>query len=201
MIQRYSWLLDKWRGRPAAAGKPGFTFSADWFSANSWQFERHLRPLSRTRCNLLEIGCHEGRATCWLLENIATHPAATVTCIDTVLQPSFRPNVEAAGGSDKVRFVHGMSRSVLRELGFGRYDFIYVDGNHTTVEVLEDAVLSFRLLKVGGILAFDDYKWDDSRLRHEGLPKPAIDAFLKIYTKKIAILAKGYQVWLRKTHD
>ena len=89
----------------------------------------------------------------------------------------------------------------MRDCGFNQFDFIYVDGNHTTVEVLEDAVLSFRLIKAGGILAFDDYKWDDSRLRHEGLPRPAIDAFLKVYANKISVLSKGYQVWVRKTQD
>lgn len=60
---------------------------------------------------------------------------------------------------------------------------------------------AFRLLKIGGILGFDDYKWDDSHLQHEGLPRPAIDAFLKVYAKKISVLFKGYQVWVRKSHD
>jgi predicted O-methyltransferase YrrM len=180
---------------------PGFTFGQDWFSDKTPQFQTHLQPLAGTPCNLLEIGCHEGRATCWLLQNIATHPDASVTCIDTHLQPNFEANVAAAGGAGKVRFVQEMSRSALRNCGFNQFDFIYVDGNHTTVEVLEDGVLSFRLLKVGGIMAFDDYKWDDSRLRHEGLPRPAIDAFLKVYAKKISVLFKGSQVWVGKTRD
>jgi len=100
-----------------------------------------------------------------------------------------------------VTFVQAMSRRALRDLDFNRFDFVYVAGIHTTVEVLKDAVLSFRLVKVGGILAFDDYKWDDSRLRHEGLPRLAIDAFLKFYANKVSILSKGFQVWVRKTED
>lgn len=170
-------------------------------AAKKPRFRTHLQPLAGTPCTLLEIGCHEGRATCWLLQNIATHRNASVTCIDTVLQPSFEANVRAASGADKVRFVQAMSRRALRDLDFNSFDFVYVDGNLTTVEVLEDAVLSFRLIKVGGILAFDDYKWDDSRLRHEGLPRSAIDAFLKVYANKISILSKGFQVWVRKTKD
>jgi predicted O-methyltransferase YrrM len=199
MLRRFFWLLE--RHRVPTKDERGFTFSQDWFSTKKQQFQTLLRPLAGTPCKLLEIGCHEGRASCWLLQNIATHPDARTTCIDTVLQPSFHANISAAGGADKVTFVHGMSRSVLRETSFNQYDFVYVDANHTTVEVLEDAVLSFRLLKIGGILAFDDYKWDDSRLRHEGLPKPAIDAFLRIYAKKISLLSKGYQVWVCKTQD
>lgn len=199
MLRRYSWLFERFRKSPP--NEPGFSFSQDWFTANRRLFQKFLQPLGGTACHLLEIGSHEGRAACWLLQHIATHPDSSLTCIDTVRQPAFDANIRAAGGEGRVEFVHGMSRSALRNLAFDRFDFIYVDGNHTTVEVLEDAVLSFRLLKVGGILAFDDYKWDDSRLRHEGLPKPAIDAFLKIYARKISILYKGYQVWMRKVRD
>jgi hypothetical protein len=33
------------------------------------------------------------------------------------------------------------------------------DGSHRARDVLEDAVLSWPLLKVGGIMLFDDYLW------------------------------------------
>ena len=199
MLRRYLWLLE--RKRPATPDAAGFAFTHDWFSGREKQFRRHLQGLAGRPCKLLEIGCHEGRATCWLLQNVATHPASSVTGIDVVLQPSFHANVRAAGGESKVTFVQALSRVALRQLAVDDYDFIYVDGNHTSVDVLEDAVLAFRLLKVGGILAFDDYKWDDSRFRAHGLPRSAIDAFLKVYARKIEVLSKGFQVWLRKTGD
>jgi len=63
--------------------------------------------------------------------------------------------------------------------------------------VLEDAVLSFRLLKRNGIMAFDDFKWKD-RASPDGTPKLAINAFLRIYRRKITVLMKDYQVWIRK---
>ena len=91
MLRRYFWLFERPRAR--TPDERGFTFSQDWFSAKKRQFQTHLQPLAGTPCNLLEIGCHEGRATCWLLQNIATHPDASVTCIDTVLQ------LEDAGAS------------------------------------------------------------------------------------------------------
>ena len=199
MLRRYLWFLS--RLLPKRPDPPGFSFSEDWFSAHAKRFRKHLAPLAGTPCHLLEIGCHEGRATCWLLQNVATHAEATVTCIDGVKQPVFDANVEAAGGAGKVVFLNQPSRDALRHLPQLHYDFIYVDGSHATIDVLEDAVLSFRLLKAGGILAFDDYKWDDSRLRAHGRPKPAIDAFVSLYAKKVALLHKGSQVWLRKTQD
>jgi predicted O-methyltransferase YrrM len=199
MLRRYYWIFQ--RHRAPQTDTSGFTFTHDWFSAHERTFRRHLSGLAGAPCRLLEIGCYEGRATCWLLQNVATNADAHVTCIDSVRQPAFEKNIALAGGTGKLTFLHGLSRSALRGLPFGHYDFIYVDGNHTTVEVLEDGILSFRLLKEGGIMAFDDYRWDDSRLRHEGLPRPAIDAFLKSYKRKIKVLSKGEQVWIRKTSD
>jgi predicted O-methyltransferase YrrM len=44
----------------------------------------------------------------------------------------------------------------------GYFDFIYVDGSHQAPDVLSDAVLSFTLLKRNGVIAFDDYLWQES---------------------------------------
>ncbi len=57
--------------------------------------------------------------------------------------------------------------------------------------VLEDAVFSFRKLKVNGIMIFDDYRW-------EGVKK-GIDAFLSVYSKKIQFLGLVEdQVFIKK---
>ena len=80
MLRRYLWFLS--RLLPKRPDPPGFSFSEDWFSAHAKRFRKHLAPLAGTPCHLLEIGSHEGRATCWLLQNVATHAEATVTCID-----------------------------------------------------------------------------------------------------------------------
>jgi hypothetical protein len=57
--------------------------------------------------------------------------------------------------------------------------------------------LSFRLLKVGGIMIFDDYGWGNHRgtLLH---PKPGIDAFLDVYADQLVVLRKEYQVAIKK---
>jgi len=54
-----------------------------------------------------------------------------------------------------------------------------------------------RLLKPGGVLTFDDYLWQDEAdplLR----PRPAIDAFLKVYGGRYRLLHLGYQVTVEK---
>src|SRR5580704_11801189 len=120
-----------------------FNFTTDWFCGNEKHFTKYLAHLEDTPCQILEIGCYEGRSTVWLLENIATHPGATVHCIDVVEQASFRQNILAARSPEKVRLEIGLSGNLLRSCPTNTFDFVYVDGSHETVEVLEDAVLSF----------------------------------------------------------
>src|SRR3984893_4195452 len=177
-----------------------FNFTTDWFCGNEKHFTKYLAHLEDTPCRILEIGCYEGRATVWLLENIATHPDATVHCIDVLEQASFRQNILAAQSPEKVRLEIGRSRNLLRLCPANAFDFVYVDGSHETVDVLEDAVLSFFLLKRNGIMAFDDFRWKD-RAFPGATPKLAINAFLNVYRRKITVLWKDYQVWIRKDEE
>ena len=88
----------------------------------------------------------------------------------------------------------GKSNEVLRSLWVNNYDFIYVDGSHSSYDVIYDAVLSWHLLKKGGILAFDDYSWRQDNPETE-TPKIAIDAFLRIFAGKYTLLyKKGYVI-------
>lgn len=178
------------------------SFTSDWLTKQLWQFERYLTPLAGRPCRLLEIGCYEGRTTCWLLDNLIRHPEASLLCVDIYEQPLFTENMKTAANADQMTLLLGPSRDVLRTVGPpASFDFIYIDGGHGTVDVIEDAVLAFRLLKIGGVIGFDDYKWKDKTLKHEGYPKPAIDAFLKLYDRKVDLLNKGYQAWIRKTSE
>ena len=54
---------------------------------------------------------------------------------------------------------------------------------HQPEFVLEDAVLSFRKLKRGGYLVFDDYGWGSADLTQRG-----IDAFLAAYRDRIELV-------------
>jgi hypothetical protein len=71
--------------------------------------------------------------------------------------------------------------------------------------VLEDAVLSLRLLKAGGLIIFDDYFWssDDpefdvsDNLDLQG-PKLAIDTFIEFFGEQFTVLFKREQVMLVK---
>jgi hypothetical protein len=187
---------------PATTSPPrqiteGYTFTADWFPGNIPSFWKHLKSLQGTPCSILEIGCFEGRASTWLLQNIATSPDSRLLCLDCNDQPLLWPKIKQAGGEKRTEFRRGVSRQTLRTVPIAAYDFIYIDGGHSTVDVLEDAILSFHRANPRAVIAFDDYLWDDLQHNRHGVPKPAIDTFLALYPSKLEVLQSGYQVWLR----
>jgi len=53
----------------------------------------------------------------------------------------------------------GRSDAMLRDLPHDHFDYISIDGSHEAADVLSDAVLSWPLLKTGGLICFDDYEW------------------------------------------
>jgi hypothetical protein len=61
-----------------------------------------------------------------------------------------------------------------------------------------DTLFSWDLLKNGGILIFDDYKWDYA-LPMEMRPTFALDVFLILFQDEFEVLIKDYQLIIRKT--
>ena len=94
---------------------------------------------------------------------------------------------------------------LISENKLGYFDFIFVDGSHQAPDVLYDAILSFKLLKTNGVIAFDDYLW--SEITPYGIdpirsPKVAIDAFTNIYCRKLRILSSPiHQPFMQKISD
>jgi predicted O-methyltransferase YrrM len=80
-----------------------------------------------------------------------------------------------------------------------KFDVIYVDGSHLACDVLFDAVNSFKLLKVGGLMIFDDYLGGNLITSHD--VKPAVDAFVFSYSEKVKTIAVAYQYWVQKVSE
>jgi predicted O-methyltransferase YrrM len=174
----------------------------------------------RPNLQFLEIGSFEGQSACWLFENVLTHPASRLTCIDLFdsverklslfathtdsfgmsYYQRFLHNINVAQAKDRVHIIADSSAHALRSLPLNSYDFIYIDGSHLAKDVIRDTILAWDLLKCDGILIFDDYKWqspyDPSPL---GSPAIAIDSFLQIFEGEYRKLHHDYQVICQKT--
>lgn len=200
-------------GESEAVGyqKP-YRFSTDWVTRVMEVWKKLLEPLrDKPGVQYLEIGVFEGRSLIWMLENVLTDATARATVID-VFEDSYKDtylhNIKESGLSGKVTTLTGFSQVVLRKLPLESFDVIYVDGSHTKDDVLEDAVLSWRLLKKDGLMIFDDYQRVGFKIQYDfnlpqqhdklASPKPAIDAFVQCFEDRCEVVHNGYQLIIRK---
>ncbi|MBE9097329.1 tetratricopeptide repeat protein [Tychonema sp. LEGE 07203] len=188
------------RGWPECAAK-NYQFTQDWFTHNIPIWQRHLQQFTGIAdFQVVEIGSFQGMSACWLLDNILTHPTAKITCIDLYFQQHFKGNIVKTGVGEKVIELEGYSQDLLINLTSEFYDIAYVDGCHKPTSALQDAILSWRLVKVGGLMIFDDYEFTfpDSP-EHD--TKIGIDVFLEMFGSQLEVVHKGYQLIVKKTDN
>lgn len=183
-----------------ADGKP--TFSNRWFLNNVKVWDRILEPLKgKPNLRYLEVGVFEGQAFLWMFEEVLTDPGSRATAVDVFffegLEERFRENVERAGVTDRVTVIKAFSNEALRPLEPDSFDVIYIDGSHTAANVIRDGLLAWDLLKVGGILIFDDYGLRP-RFPPAIRPGPMIDAMVTAFHKEAEVLHRGWQLMMRK---
>jgi hypothetical protein len=196
--------------KPSPAGP--YQFTTDWVSrhAELWtEILGHLKD--RPEIHGLEIGSFEGRSAIWFLDNVLTHPSSSITCIDVwsyVGDPlfgdrdekTFDGNIAAHPQGQKVVKLKGFSEDMLPGLKKEYYDFVYIDGSHRSRDALVDAVFSWRLLKPGGYMIFDDYERQELRayLVPHKVARMGIDAFLTVFAPHIDVIHREFQVVVRK---
>jgi hypothetical protein len=206
-----------------AAGS--YEFSVDYFAAHvpAWEQILNLRKPSR----IVEVGSYEGRSASFVIDRIAQQRPLELWCIDT-WQGSVAPGHDPASMENaQLRFDHNIELAKSRakfpatvnkmrgrsDDGLARLladghresmDLIYIDGSHEAPDVLTDAAMAFPLLGVGGVMIFDDYTWFlGSQTERDPLqmPKPGIDAFLNLFTRKMCLIygAPVVQIYAEKT--
>jgi predicted O-methyltransferase YrrM len=182
-----------------------YDFTVDWFTKNIPVWNEVLHSFKgKPDIHYLEIGVHEGMSALWMLENILTHPSSTLTGIDKfagVTKERYSSNLNMSGFAHKVTTINGFSQVELKKLPSNSFDIIYVDGCHTSDCVLADAVLSFDLLKIGGLLIFDDYLWYAKKFPEELISQVAVDSFITSYKSSVEIVHHDYQVIIRKVEN
>jgi len=157
---------------------------------------------------MLEIGCYEGLSTNWFLDNILTGAGASIVCVDTFEGSAEHAGIDSSGlhktflantahAAKRLAVYQGRSDIYCAQHAHDYFDIIYVDGSHAVEDILLDALLGWRLLKVDGIMVFDDYAWGH-QIAECLRPKVAIDAFVRAYEPRLRVVAHDYQYVVRK---
>lgn len=180
--------------------------------ANNWYSYVNVNDYENIPINYLEIGCFYGGNVLTVANTYAFHNDSKLYCVDPwddykgyseykgrqlEIYNSFINNIEKSGKKEKINTRRGYSNIEVLKFDNDFFDIIYIDGNHEPEYVLEDAVLSFRKLKKGGIMIFDDYGWGGRDMTQRG-----IDAFLSGYHRRFLFLGeKDTQIFIQKIRD
>ncbi|GAA3110732.1 O-methyltransferase [Nonomuraea sp. NPDC049421] len=108
--------------------------------------------------SVVEIGTGCGVSGLWLLRGMRTDGTLTSVDVEPEHQRLARQAFTEAGFSgSRVRLISGRALDVLPRLSDGGYDMVFADGaKQEYADYLAEAV---RLLRVGGIVAFDNMLW------------------------------------------
>lgn len=177
--------------------------------ANNWLNIINVNNYNDKPINYLEIGTFYGGNIIAVGLTYGLHKESKLYCIDPWedydeydeykneqphIYNTFIENVKNSGFEDKIIINRGYSNKEINKFDDNFFDIIYIDGNHEPDYVLEDAVSSFRKLKVNGIMIFDDYGWYS---KHE--VEKGVDAFVSAYYKRIEYLKhQSGQVFIKK---
>jgi predicted O-methyltransferase YrrM len=185
----------------------------NWFAATAQEnFATYLEEFKgKPNLRFLQLGVFTGDATVWLCNNILTDESSKLIDVDTWEGSDEESHAEMDFSDvfqtykDKVKdlpvvsVVSDTTKYLIRQMDnyIESYDFIYIDADHTTANVLMDAMLSWPLLKPGGIMAFDDYTWGRN-LPPSQTPRPGILLFTERNKDKIETLVINSQYWIKK---
>jgi hypothetical protein len=148
-------------------------FTQYWFEAYGVKNFENLKTIIdiKNPINFLEIGCYEGNCHLWMYKNILNSDSKS-----TVVDPFgngtgnsqhpdayniFTQNLKEY--LEKITILRGCSNNMLPSLNNNNFDIIYIDGDHTSEQTYKDGIMSWSLLKNGGIMIFDDYLWHGIR--------------------------------------
>jgi len=204
-----------WNGLYVAILQKNYSpvYSCTWFDPKNFHVLKQFQD--KENINFLEIGSFEGMSTNYFITQYLTGKNSFITCIHPWIKYSESTITKMTEWDDVINeytfdiftkntrqhqhqiiVKRGLSSNVLPTLE-KIYNFIYIDGDHSEKAVWVDAVYSFKILCVDGIMIFDDYNWNEG----DKNPKKAIDRFLSEYKDCIQIMDMNNQVIIRKIKE
>lgn len=189
-------------------------FTVNWSPTAT--FEKFLSPLKgRENLRFLEIGVLEGQGTRFFFDQFLGKTGSMV-CIDPFIEYSKSTVAKIAGFDhvinaslperfkanvapflDRIDLRQDLSANVLPTLPTEAFDLSFVDGDHSRDAVVIDSVESFRLVKKGGYIVFDDYRWGYEK-DPAASPKDAVDQFLRLYRNRVKLIHQDWCLIVRK---
>ena len=171
-------------------------FSQKWFLNNFEIFTFFLPKDKSLKFDYLEVGCYEGLSSFYVLSEYKFVNAFFLDIWDMpnpnskTLSPNF-DLIEKAfdqnlSGFDFKKIKNDSVISMRKLLKENiHFDFIYIDGSHNGEDILSDAIEAFKILKVNGLMFFDDFlQHDDNRILQSYV---GIDKFLSLYSDYLKI--------------
>lgn len=165
-------------------------------------------PEYETPIKIMEIGVYHGANVCSYMKTYGKNVNTEIHCVDPWIDYEEYPeyqnkqktnyklfinNISKLDPVDLNKiFIHrGLSGKIIPLFQDELFDMIYIDGNHESKYVLEDAILTMTKLKKNGWLIFDDI--------HDPLVIKAIESFLYIYKSEfLSIYSYNSQLFLNK---
>ena len=171
-------------------------FSQKWFLNNFEIFTFFLPKDKSLKFDYLEVGCYEGLSSFYVLSeykfvnaffldlwDMPNPNSKTLSHNFGLIEKAFDQNLSGFNFK-KIKNDSVISmRKLLKDNV--HFDFIYIDGSHNGEDILSDAIEAFKILKVNGLMFFDDFlQHDDNRILQSYV---GIDKFLSLYSDYLKI--------------
>ena len=171
-------------------------FSQKWFLNNFEIFTFFLPKDKSLKFDYLEVGCYEGLSSFYVLSEYKSVNAFFLDIWDMpnpnsktlshnfgLIEKAFDQNLSGFDFKKMKNDSVISMRKLLKENV--HFDFIYIDGSHNGEDILSDAIEAFKILKVNGLMFFDDFlQHDDDRILQSYV---GIDKFLSLYSDYLKI--------------
>lgn len=163
---------------------------------------QHVRP---TR--VLEFGTYLGSATAAISDNTPPHAEIFTLDLDPAARATHRHGLGVGGfpefevgarfrgrpAAAKIRQLYGDSLTFDFARFAGSVDLVLIDGDHTYEFVKADTANAFAVLRPGGVIVWDDYRWSPRHPECAGVTRavnellPGRDCFALAGTRLAAV--------------
>ena len=155
---------------------------------------------------MLEIGSYEGRSAIFFADIFRE---SKISCVDTwsgsdehqninfkSIENNFDQNIENLK-NNQLLTKYKMTSDNFFYQNTAKFDFVYVDGDHSKDQVLKDLQNSWSILNSNGFLLIDDYMWWYYK-NLEKNPASSVNIFINKNIDQISKLIIWHQVLIQK---